>query len=150
MDKKRMKEKLKNLNFKSIARVFSVLWMFVFIIVMTVTNVGIDDKFEFLTWLGRAMILFGITVYGMWIAESMAKDYGKKRIVRNEKGEIIGGEYQLALKHYDEYRTKIESSLNHFTAFYDWYVPQRMEIKKETFLLMSILCKPEEEEKEAE
>lgn len=134
---KKLFEKFRNINFKSLARVFSILWMFVFIIVMTITSIRIDENFNWLTWLGSALILFGITVYGLFVAESMAKDYGKKRIVRNEKQEIIGGEYQLALKNYNTYRESIDPIIGYFDTFYNWYVPQRIENKKYTFLLLN-------------
>lgn len=133
---KKWLERVKNLNFKSIARAASIVWMFVFIVVMTITSVQIDEKFNFIKWLGRAMILFGITVYGMFVAESMAKDYGKKRVVKNTEGKIIGGEYQVKLTTYNEYRKEIDPILIHFPAFYDWFVPQRIENKKYNFLLM--------------
>lgn len=133
---KKIFDKFKNTNFKSLARAFSVIWMFVFIVIMTITNIGIDDKFNWLMWLGSAMILFGITVYGLFVAEGMAKDHGKKRIVRNDDGEIIGGEYQKALKDYDVVRKSVNPIISYFPTFYSWFVPLRIDEKKTEFLIM--------------
>ncbi len=127
--------KFKNLNFKSIARAFSIVWMFLFIVIMTITSIKLDDNFTWMRWLGNSMILFGITGYGLFVADSAARDYGKKRIVRNQEGEIIGGEYQKAIKDYDAMRTSVEPIIAYFDTWYAWYIPQRIENKKWEFLI---------------
>ena len=71
MKKNGLIEKIKNINFKKFARGFAIVWMLLFIIVMTITNVGIDENFNWLKWLGNSMILFGIAVFGLFIGESI-------------------------------------------------------------------------------
>ena len=121
-------EKIRNLNFKKFARGFAVVWMLVFIIVMTITNVGIDREFNWLKWLGNAMILFGITVFGLFIGESIGVDFSKEK---------KDGLYQGKLATYNTFRDAIDSIIIYFTLFYDWFVPQRLESKQINFLIMN-------------
>lgn len=121
-------EKIKNLNFKKFARGFSIVWMIVFIVVMTITNVGIDETFNWLKWLGNAMILFGISVFGLFIGESMGIDYSKEK---------KDGLYQKNLINYNVFRMAIDSIVIYFSLFYDWLVPQRLESKQINFLIMN-------------
>jgi len=132
-----MLEKLKKLNFKAIMRGFSIFWMIVFIVVMTITNVGIDKKFDFLKWIGNSMILFGITVYGLFIMENTAKDVTKNFTTRDKEGHITGGVYQKSLTDYNVFRALIDSIIIFFPLFYDWYIPQRIEKKKYDYLIMN-------------
>ena len=73
-----MLERLKRLNFKKFTRGFAIVWMIIFIVVMTITNIGIDEHFDWLKWLGSALILFGITVFGLFIGESLGNDFSKE------------------------------------------------------------------------
>ena len=137
MKRTNLLEKIQKMNFKKMARGFAILWMIVFIIVMTVTNVGIDEKFNFLKWMGNAMILFGIAVFGLFMGESIGIDRQKERIEKDEKGNIIGGLYQKNLAEYNIFRAKIDSIIIYFSLFYDWLVPQRLESKQINFLIMN-------------
>lgn len=121
-------EKIKNVNFKKFARAFAIVWMILFIIVMTITNVGIDENFNWIKWLGSAMILFGIAVFGLFIGESMGADYHR---------ESKTGLYQENLNAYNVFKASIEAILVHFDKFYDWLVPQRLESKQINFLIMN-------------
>lgn len=121
-------DKIKNINFKKFARGFAVVWMIVFIIVMTITNVGIDKDFNWLKWLGNAMILFGITVFGLFIGESMGIDFSKEK---------VNGLYQQNLTAYNIFREAIDPIIIYFALFYDWLVPQRLESKQINFLIMN-------------
>lgn len=130
-------DKVRNMNFKKFARGFAITWMVLFIIVMTITNVGIDEKFNWLKWLGNAMILFGISVFGLFMGESMGIDMQKEKIVRNDKGEIVGGLYQKNLRDYNDVRNLVDTIIIYFVLFYDWIVPQRLESKQINFLIMN-------------
>ena len=104
---------------------------------MTITNVGIDKTFDWLKWLGNAMILFGISVFGLFIGESMGKDNQKEKIVYDENKNVIGGLYQKNLKDYNLFRQTIDNIIIYFPLFYDWFVPQRLEAKKYNYLIMN-------------
>ena len=132
-----MLEKLKRLNFKRFTRGFAIVWMVLFIVVMTITNIGIDKNFNWLKWLGSAMILFGITVFGLFIGESLGTDFSKEYITRNEQGKIVGGLYQKTLVEYNTFRKSVDSIIIYFPIFYDWFVPQRLESKQINFLIMN-------------
>lgn len=119
--------KIKNLNLKAAMRLFAVIWMFILIIVMTITNIGIDGQFNWLKWLSNALILFGITVFGLLIGESSGIDFQK------EKND---GLFKRTLATYDKYRQSIDDIVIYFPLFYDWYIPQRAEKKNIEFLTM--------------
>lgn len=120
-----MWQKLKDINLKAAMRVFAVLWMVILIIVMTITNIGIDKSFDWIKWLGNSMILFGITVFGLLLGESAGIDFQKNR---------PNGLFKMALKAYDEFRRTIDEIIIYFPLFYDWYVPQRIEHSNIEFL----------------
>ena len=117
--------KIKKMNFKKFARGFAVVWMIVFIVVMTITNVGIDKNFNLLKWLGSAMILFGITVFGLFIGESIGVDFSKEK---------PDGLYQTKLNAYTVFRNLIDDIVIYFPLWYDWWVPQSLERKQIEFL----------------
>lgn len=129
--------KIKNMNFKKFARGFAIVWMLVFIIVMTITNVGIDKNFDLIKWLGNAMILFGIAVFGLFMGESIGVDFSKERVNYDKDGKIIGGLYQKNLSEYNIFRQSIDAIIIYFALFYDWFVPQRLESKQINFLIMN-------------
>ena len=118
-------ERIKKMNFKKFARGFAIVWMLVFIIVMTITNVGIDKNFNLLKWLGSAMILFGITVFGLFIGESIGVDFSKEK---------PDGLYQNKLNAYTAFRNLIDDIIIFFPLWYDWWVPQSLERKQIEFL----------------
>lgn len=132
-----MWNKIKNLNLKVIMRGFAVLWMLLFIVVMTITNVGIDETFNWIKWFGNAMILFGITVFGLFMGESIGIDRQKEKTNYNSKGEVIGGLYQKNLYEYNIFRSAIDEIIIYFPLFYDWFVPQRLESKQINYLIMN-------------
>ena len=121
-------EKTKKLNFKKFARAFAIVWMLIFIVVMSITNVGIDKTFDWIKWLGNAMILFGITVFGLFIGESIGIDKQKEK---------PDGLYQKNLVNYNIFRQAIDTIIIYFPLFYDWFVPQRLESKQINFLIMN-------------
>lgn len=132
-----MWEKIKNLNLKALLRGFAVLLMLLFIVVMTITNVGIDPEFNWLKWVGNSMILFGIAVFGIFMGESIGVDRQKEKTKYNDKGEVIGGLYQKNLYEYNVFRKVIDDLIIYFPLFYDWFVPQRLESKQQNYLVMN-------------
>ncbi len=123
-----MFDKVKRINFKKFSRAFAILWMIVLIVVMTITNVGIDKHFDWIKWLGSAMILFGIAVFGLFIGESMGSDMQKDRTT---------GLYQKNLTEYTKFRELVDDIIIYFPVFYDWFVPQRLESKQVNYLIMN-------------
>lgn len=121
-----MWNKVKNINMKAAMRAFAVLWMLVLITVMTITNIGIDETFNWHKWVANAMILFGITVFGLLIGESTGNDFQKER---------KDGVFQRNVKAYDVIRQIVEDIVIYFPLFYDWYIPQRIEKKNIEFLV---------------
>ena len=130
-------DKVKKISFKKFARGFAIAWMVIFIIVMTITNVGIDKTFNWIKWLGNAMILFGISVFGLFMGESMGTDMQKEKVIYSEDGKLIGGLYQKNLLDYNTFRDIIDPIVIYFVLFYDWIVPQRLESKQVNFLIMN-------------
>ena len=118
--------KIKKMNLKGTMRAFSIVWMIVLIIVMTITNIGIDKSFNWMTWVSNSMILFGVAVFGLLIGESSGIDIQKER---------ENGLFQRTLRNYDDYRNSIDNLIIYFPLFYDWYVPQRIEKKYIQFLV---------------
>ena len=132
-----MLEKVKKMNFKKFTRGFAIAWMLLFIVVMTITNVGIDKNFNILNWLGNTMILFGIAVFGIFMGESIGADFSKERMITDKEGKIIGALYQKSLYEYNLFRNAIDDIIIYFPLFYDWFVPQRLQSKQKNFLIMN-------------
>ena len=130
-------KKIREMSLKKFARAFAIVWMLIFIIAMTIANVGIDKTFDILKWIGNTMILFGIAVFGIFMGESMGSDMQKERTIKDEKGRITGGLYQKNLYEYNIFRQAIDEIIIYFPLFYDWYVPQRLESKQINFLVMN-------------
>lgn len=122
-----MWDKVRKTNMKSAMRFFAILWMIALITVMTVTNIAIDGTFNWIRWISNTMILFGITVFGLFIGESSGSDFQKER---------PNGAFQKNIKAYDLIREAVDSIVIYFPLFYDWYVPQRIEKKYIEFLTM--------------
>ena len=119
-------EKLKAINLKQIVNSFSLVWGLVFIVIISITNIGINKQFDFLAWLSSSLILFGIMVFGLLIGESISIDRQK------EKG---GGLYQENLSKYNSKLKSIDDKIIYFTQFYDWFLPLDLENKKVQYLI---------------
>ena len=120
-----MWKKIKKPNFKATMRLFAILWMLVLIVVMTITHIGFDRSFDWIKWLSNSMILFGITVFGLFIGESTGVDKQKEK---------PDGLFKRNVDLYDKVRESIDAISLYFPIFYDWYIPQRVEKKNIEFL----------------
>ena len=118
-------EKLRKINGKKLVKSLTFLWGLILIVVMTITNIGIDEKFDFLKWLGNALIIFGIMVFGLFMGESMGKD---KQMSKED------GLFQKQLKAYRTFKEGIDNIIAYFIPFFQWFLPQQVEEKKVTFL----------------
>ena len=67
-------ENLRKIDIKHAVKVFTLMWGLLLIILMTITNVGIDRTFDFINWLSNSLIIFGIMVFGLLMGESTGKD----------------------------------------------------------------------------
>ena len=132
-----MLNKIKGINLKGLLRAGAILWALAFIIVMTITNVGIDPEFNWVKWAGNSMILFGIAVFGLFMGESVGIDKQKEKTNYNQQGEVVGGLYQKSLYEYNVFRKLIDDLIIYFPLFYDWFVPQRLESKQSNYLIMN-------------
>lgn len=110
---------------KAFIRGFAILWFLVAIILMSVANVGIDEEFNFLTWLSNSLILLGIMVFGLLMGESI----GEERNKNNDKGL-----FQLALTAYNAIRQEIDDIIIYFSNFYEWYMSIDLKKKKIAYL----------------
>ena len=117
--------KIKKMNLKGTMRAFSIVWMLILIVVMTITNIGIDKNFNWITWISNSMILFGVAVFGLLIGESSGIDFQKEK---------ENGLFQRTLRTYDDYRNSIDEIIIYFPVFYDWYLPKRITKKHIKFL----------------
>lgn len=130
-----MLKKIKNTSFKKALKAFSIIWVVALIVVMTIANMKLDENFNFLSWISSAMILFGITVYGLLIGESLGKDMGIERTEHDREGKLIGGLYQVSLKEYNEFRASIEPIVIFFDQFFEWWLAQSVRSKNINFLV---------------
>ena len=121
-----MLEKLKNINIKNIIRSFTLVWGLVLIIVMTITNLGFDEKFNWLTWLSNSLILFGIMVFGLLMGESWSKDNRRK---------AKKGVYQTNLNELDLLLKEIKNEMVYFNQYYSWELPRELHSKKVNYLM---------------
>lgn len=133
--KKTVLDRLKAINVKNIIKSFTLIWGLILIVILTITNVGINEDFNLIQWLSDSMILLGIMVFGLFMGESIGGDKQKEKIQRNEKGEIIGGMYQKSIADYNKYYASIEKDLIYFNQFYQWYMPMQLHDKKLNYLI---------------
>ena len=130
-----MFKKIKNTSFKKALKAFSIIWVVVLIVVMTIANMKLDEHFNFLSWISSAMILFFITVYGLLIGESLGKDMGIERVEHDKEGKLIGGLYQVSLKEYNEFRASVEPIIIFFDQFFEWWLSLSVQSKNVDFLI---------------
>lgn len=116
-----MIEKLKKINIKFVVKSFTMVWGLVLIILMTITNVGLRQDFNWLAWLSSSLIIFGITVFGLLMGESSGRD---KQTTKPD------GLYQINKEKYEETRELVDSELNYFPQFYDYEKEQEYFRKK--------------------
>lgn len=105
-----MIERLKKINIKFVVKSFTLIWGLVLIVLMTIANVGITDKFNWLLWLSNSLIIFMITVFGLLMGESSGKD---KQLIKPD------GLYQINKTEYEKTMDIVESELGYFPQFYD-------------------------------
>lgn len=119
-------DKLKKINLKQSVKAFSLVWGLVFIVVISITNIGIDKNFDLIKWLGNSLILFGIMVFGLLIGESISIDRQKEK---------VDGLFQSNLSKYNEKLKSLDSIIIYFSQFYDWFMPLDLENKKVEYLI---------------
>jgi len=120
-------ENIKKIDLKKIIKFFTLIWGLVLIILMTITNIGIDKNFVFLTWLSNSLIIFGIIVFGLLMGETSGND---KQMSKPD------GLYQQWLKKYNDYNDSISEKLIYFNQFYSWLLPKEIYAKKIDYLIM--------------
>ena len=121
-----IKEAFKRINLKQSIKVFALVWGLVFIVIISITNVGINKEFDFIAWLGSSLILFGIMVFGLLIGESISIDKQKEK---------IGGLFQSNLSKYNDKLKSIDGIIIYFPQFYDWFLPLDLDNKKVQYLV---------------
>ena len=122
-------ENIKKVDVKHLVKVFTLIWGLVLIVLMTITNVGINKDFNFIDWLGRSLIIFGIMVFGLLMGETSGKDKQMKK---------PDGLYQRNLKQYDDFNHFLSENgeIIYFNQFYSWLLPQELVEKKIEYLIV--------------
>lgn len=119
-------DKIKKVNFKQVLKSFTLIWGLVLIIVMTITNVGIKQEFDFFQWLTNSLILFGIMVFGLLMGESIGDDRQREK---------VGGLYQKSLSEYNEMRKMVDDKVIYFNQFFAWFLTNELRNKKINYLV---------------
>jgi len=132
-----MLDRIKKINLKNIIKAFTLTWGLVLIIIMTITNLGLKQDFNFLDWLGNSLILFGIMVFGLLMGESIGGDKQREKLEHDEEGNIIGGLFQKSLSDYNKVRKSIDDIVIYFIQFFQWFMPQELRDKKINYLIAS-------------
>lgn len=114
------------INQKAILKAFTLLWGLVLIVIMTLTDIGINKKFNFIDWLSNSLILIGIIVFGMLMGESMSSDRQKDN---------PNGLFKRAIKIYDQTYDLVKPNLDCFDQFYRYYIPKQMKDKQMEYLV---------------
>ena len=105
-----MVEKLRAINIKFVIKTFTLVWGLVLIILMTITNVGLNEQFNWILWISNSLIIFMITVFGLLMGESSGKD---RQLAKTD------GLYQINKEKYEKIRLEVDLELNYFPQFYD-------------------------------
>lgn len=104
-----MLEKLKRINIKYVVKSFTMIWGLVLIILMTITNVGLNKEFNWITWISNSLIIFMIMVFGLLMGESSGKD---KQLTKED------GLYQITKEEYEKTHALVEGELPYFPQYY--------------------------------
>ena len=120
-----MVEKLRAINIKFVIKTFTLIWGLVLIILMTITNVGLNEQFNWILWISNSLIIFMITVFGLLMGESSGKD---RQLAKTD------GLYQINKEKYEKIRLEVDLELNYFPQFYD------VEKEKEYFRFPKKQC----------
>ena len=105
-----MIEKLKRINIKFVIKTFTLVWGLVLIVLMTITNVGLKEEFNWLLWISNSLIIFMITVFGLLMGESGGRD---KQLAKPD------GLYQINKEEYEKTRDMVDHEINYFPQYYD-------------------------------
>ncbi|MCK9235204.1 MAG: hypothetical protein M0P09_02670 [Acholeplasmataceae bacterium] len=116
------------LDKKKVIKGFTLAWGLILIVVMTITNIGFNEEFDFRSWLGNTLIILGIIVFGLFMGESVGEDTQKER---------IGGLYQNALSEFEKIILALEGLLMYFMQFFGWFSVQELFDKKVNYLIMN-------------
>ena len=111
-------ESLKRVDLKHATKVFTLIWGLILIVVMTITNLGFNEKFNLIQWLSNSLIIFGILVFGLFMGETSGSD---KQMQKED------GLYQKSLKQYEKYNEEISGELIYFGQWYSWFLPQEID-----------------------
>ena len=125
-NKKFSLENLKKVDLKQLVKVFTLVWGLVLIVLMTITNVGINKNFNIIEWVSNSLIIFGIMVFGLLMGETSGKDKQKAK---------PDGLYQNSLSEYNKYVAEIDKELIYFNQFYSWLLPKEISAKKIDYLI---------------
>lgn len=120
-------ESLKRVDLKHATKVFTLIWGLILIVIMTITNLGFNEKFNLIQWLSNSLIIFGILVFGLFMGETSGSD---KQMQKED------GLYQISLRKYEKYNEEISEELVYFGQWYSWFLPQEIEGKKVDYLIM--------------
>lgn len=116
----------KKINLKHVIKSGTLIWGLTLIILMSLTNIGFNEKFVFTAWLADSLIIFGIIIFGMLMGESIGTDRQKEK---------HDGLYQRSLKEWNIIYDKVKDKIVFFNQFYQWFLPEELFSKKMNFLI---------------
>ena len=122
-----LRNKFKKLDIKNVIKVFTLVWFLILLVFMTFANVGINDHFNFVDWVGNVLIVLGIMVFGLLMGESIGRD---KQMAK------VDGLYQTTLRNYTDFLASLDSIIIYFSQFFQWFLPRELFDKKVNYLIM--------------
>lgn len=123
-----IREKIKKVDIKNLIKVFTLLWFVVLLVFMTFANIGLNDHFDVISWLGNVLIVLGIMVFGLLMGESIGRD---KQTAK------VDGLYQTTLRAFTDYLNSLEDVIIYFSQFFQWFMPRELFDKKVNYLIMN-------------
>lgn len=131
-----MKEKLNSLDLKRIIKASTLLVGLVLVVFISFFNATFDfENFNWFEWLANSSILVGIMIFGILMGGSTGTDIQQDKTVYDEKGNLVGGRYQVACNEYNEITKTIEPIRIYFSQFWLYYKEQKLVEKKIDYLI---------------
>lgn len=116
------------LDKKKLIKNFTLVWGLILIVIMTITNIGLNEEFHFKSWAGDTLIILGIIVFGMFMGESFGDDAQKGR---------VDGLFQIAVSEFNTVIKELKDLLMYFIQFFGWFAVQELFDKKINYLVMN-------------
>lgn len=131
-----IKEKLKGLNVKKTIKLVTLIFGLSLIIFISFFDMIFDFvNFDWKTWSANTSILVGIMIFGIMMGVSIGEDFQKEKIEYDDKGNLVGGLYQVNCVKYNEALLAVENIKIYFSQFWLWYKAKKLKEKKIEYLV---------------